>query len=57
MKELKLLILLLFLIFSKKMVKAFDKVWKISQEKKVTLRTAAYILALQRLSTKSLRNP
>lgn len=32
-----------------KMVKAFDEVWQISQDKKVTLRTAAYILALKRL--------
>ena len=36
-----------------KMEKAFEEVWKISQEKKVTLRTAAYILALQRLSQKA----
>lgn len=36
-----------------KMVKAFGEVWKIHQEKKVTLRTAAYILALQRLSKKA----
>ncbi len=36
-----------------KMVKAFEEVWKISQEKKVTLRTAGYILALQRLSQKA----
>ena len=36
-----------------KMIKAFEQVWKISQEKKVTLRTAAYILALQRLSKKA----
>ncbi|MBI2039776.1 Glu/Leu/Phe/Val dehydrogenase [Candidatus Microgenomates bacterium] len=33
-----------------KMVKAFEKVWKIYKEKKVDLRTAAYILALQRLA-------
>lgn len=36
-----------------KMEKAFDEVWKIHKEKKVTLRTAAYILALQRLSQKA----
>lgn len=36
-----------------KMVKAFEQIWKISQEKKITLRTAAYILALQRLITKN----
>lgn len=36
-----------------KMEKAFEQVWKISQEKKVILRTAAYILALQRLAEKS----
>lgn len=35
-----------------KMVKAFEKVWKIHKDKKVTLRTAAYILALQRLAKK-----
>ncbi len=33
-----------------KMEKAFDEVWKISKGKKVSLRTAAYILALHRLS-------
>ncbi len=32
-----------------KMIKAFEEVWKIHQEKKVSPRTAAYILALQRL--------
>lgn len=40
-----------------KMVKAFGEVWKIHKEKGVNLRIAAYILALQRLSTKSLKNP
>ena len=33
-----------------KMVKAFNEVWKVHKEKKVTLRKAAYILALQRLA-------
>ncbi|OGE31444.1 hypothetical protein A3C59_02275 [Candidatus Daviesbacteria bacterium RIFCSPHIGHO2_02_FULL_36_13] len=33
-----------------KMEKAFEEVWKISKDKKVDLRTAAYILALQRLN-------
>ena len=32
-----------------KMVKAFEDVWKIKESKKISLRTAAYILALQRL--------
>ena len=32
-----------------KMEKAFDRVWKISQDKKVTSRTAAYVVALTRL--------
>lgn len=32
---------------------AFGEVWKIHQEKKVNLRTAAYILALRRLSQKA----
>lgn len=36
-----------------KMVKAFESVWKIHKEKKVNLRTAAYILALQRLAEKA----
>lgn len=36
-----------------KMVKAFDVVWEIHKKKKISLRTAAYILALQRLSAKS----
>lgn len=36
-----------------KMEKAFAEVWKIHQEKKVSLRTAAYILALKRLSEKA----
>lgn len=35
-----------------KMTTAFAVVWKIYQEKKVNLRTAAYILALQRLKEK-----
>lgn len=37
-----------------KMEKAFEKVWKIHKEEKVSLRIAAYILALQRLSVKSM---
>ncbi|MBU1000421.1 Glu/Leu/Phe/Val dehydrogenase [Patescibacteria group bacterium] len=37
----------------KKMEDAFANVWKIHQEKKVSLRTAAYILALQRLFKKT----
>lgn len=36
-----------------KMEKAFEEVWRIHQEKKVSLRTAAYILALKRLSQKA----
>ncbi len=36
-----------------KMVDAFDKVWNIAEEKKVNLRTAAYILALQRIQEKA----
>lgn len=36
-----------------KMVKAFDDVWEIHKRKKVDLRMAAYILALQRLSSKA----
>ncbi|MDO8570179.1 MAG: Glu/Leu/Phe/Val dehydrogenase [Candidatus Daviesbacteria bacterium] len=36
-----------------KMVKAFDTVWEIHKKKKVDLRTSAYILALQRLSSKA----
>ena len=36
-----------------KMEKAFEEVWKIHKDKKVTLRTAAYILALKRLSKKA----
>lgn len=36
-----------------KMETAFEEVWKISKEKKVSLRTAAYILALKRLSNKA----
>ncbi len=35
-----------------KMEKAVDAIWKISQEKKVDLRTAAYILAVQRIAEK-----
>lgn len=35
-----------------KMIKAFEQVWKIHKEKKLPLRTAAYILALQRLTGK-----
>ncbi len=35
-----------------KMEDAFEKVWKIKREKKVTLRTAAYIVALERLKSK-----
>ena len=37
----------------KKMVKAFEEVWKIHENKKIDLRTAAYVLALQRLAKKS----
>jgi glutamate dehydrogenase (NADP+) len=36
-----------------KMVAAFDSVWEIHKKKKVDLRTAAYILALQRLTAKA----
>lgn len=36
-----------------KMVTAFEEVWKIKQGKKVSMRTAAYILALKRLSEKA----
>ena len=36
-----------------KMEKAFEEVWKIHEEKKVSLRMAAYILALKRLSEKA----
>ena len=36
-------------MLKEKMIKAFEKVWKIYEDKKVDLRTAAYILALQRL--------
>lgn len=36
-----------------KMVTAFDQVWKIHEDKKLSLRTAAYVLALQRLLEKS----
>ena len=32
-----------------KVVKAFEEVWKIKEEKKVSPRTATYVLALQRL--------
>lgn len=35
-----------------KMEKAFEQVWKIHQERKVNLKTAAYILALKRLAEK-----
>ena len=35
-----------------KMEEAFEKVWQIHQEKKVNLRVAAYILALERLKEK-----
>ena len=51
-------------VVDEKMIKAFNEVWKIHKNKKVDLRTAAYILALQRLAgkvsidvTRSLRNP
>lgn len=37
----------------KKMEDAFEKVWEIHKDKKVNLRIAAYILALQRLSEKA----
>ncbi len=36
-----------------KMEKAFDSLWEISTERKVNLRIAAYILALQRIAEKS----
>lgn len=36
-----------------KMEKAFNNLWEISQQKKVNLRLAGYILALQRLAEKS----
>lgn len=36
-----------------KMEKAFEEVWKIHSEKKISLRHAAYILALRRLSEKA----
>lgn len=36
----------------KKMEATFEEVWQISQEKKVNLRTAGYILALQRIAAK-----
>ena len=36
----------------KKMEEGFEKVWQIHQEKKVNLRVAAYILALERLKEK-----
>lgn len=36
-----------------KMEKAFEEIWEIYNEKKVDLRTAAYILALQRLAEKA----
>lgn len=36
-----------------KMEKAFNEVWKLSKEKKVSLRVAAYVLAIQRLSQKA----
>lgn len=39
-----------------KMTHAFDEVWGISQERKVTLRTAAFILALERLKEHTPRN-
>ncbi|MBI2601046.1 Glu/Leu/Phe/Val dehydrogenase [Candidatus Daviesbacteria bacterium] len=37
----------------KLMVDAFDNVWQISQDKKINMRTSAYVLALQRLAAKS----
>jgi glutamate dehydrogenase (NAD(P)+) len=33
-----------------KMIAAFDEVWKISEERKVPLRTAAYILGIGRVA-------
>jgi len=40
-----------------KIVPAFEQVWQISQEKRVNLRTAAYIVAVQRITrTIKLRN-
>ena len=38
----------------KKMEDAFEEIWKIHQNKKVNLRTAAYILALRRLFKKAI---
>jgi glutamate dehydrogenase len=38
---------------SKAMVEAFEEMWAIHKKKKVSLRLAAYILALQRLSKKA----
>lgn len=35
-----------------KMVQAFENVWEVYKEKQVSLRTAAYVLALQRLEAK-----
>jgi len=32
------------------LTEAFDQIWQVSQEKKISLRTAAYILALQRIT-------
>ncbi|MBI2022488.1 Glu/Leu/Phe/Val dehydrogenase [Candidatus Daviesbacteria bacterium] len=40
-------------MLKEKMVNAFEEVWKIHREKKISLRTAAYVLALQRLNAKS----
>lgn len=37
----------------KAMISAFSEIWLISKQKRVTLRTAAYILALRRLSKKA----
>lgn len=37
----------------KKMKESFEEIWKIHKEKKVNFRTAAYILALQRLAHKA----
>lgn len=36
-----------------KMIDAFENIWKIHKEKNVSLRTAAYIVALQRLAKKA----
>lgn len=37
----------------KLMIDAFENVWRISQEKRISMRTASYVLALQRLAEKA----